>query len=110
MWGCTMRGSDLTEANPDGADLKGTPMAEDNDKPESRDLTETVSLWARLCSIIIVDLTSPASVPADRRRFPPEQERIGQLESGGGSNNASSTASGAWKSRIHPSRSVRRIG
>ena len=32
------------------------------------------------------------------------------VESGGGSNNASSAASGAWKSGSHPSRSARRIG
>ncbi|HEV3375671.1 MAG TPA: hypothetical protein VG126_00160 [Thermoleophilaceae bacterium] len=35
----------------------------DFEKPKSRDLTESVGLWAKLCSMIIVDLTSPASVP-----------------------------------------------
>ena len=33
-----------------------------------------------------------------------------QLESGGGSNNASSAASGAWKMRSHSSKSARPIG
>ena len=33
-----------------------------------------------------------------------------QFESGGGSNNASSAASGAWNMRSHSSKSARRIG
>lgn len=39
------------------------PMVFDFDAPNSRDLTETVTLWARLCSFIVADLTDPASVP-----------------------------------------------
>jgi Pentapeptide repeats (8 copies) len=46
-----------------GRSFSIVPLVFDFDKPESRDLTETVGLWARLCSIIIVDLTNPASVP-----------------------------------------------
>jgi Pentapeptide repeats (8 copies) len=38
-------------------------MVFDFGKPASRDLTESVTLWARMCSFIIADLTDPASVP-----------------------------------------------
>lgn len=47
------------------------PLVFDFEKPKSRDLTEAVSLWARLCSMIIVDLTSPASVPHELQEIVP---------------------------------------
>jgi hypothetical protein len=39
------------------------PLVFDFEAPKSRTLTETVTLWARLCSFIVADLTNPASVP-----------------------------------------------
>jgi hypothetical protein len=39
------------------------PMVFDFSKPASRDLTESVTLWARMCSFIVADLTDPSSVP-----------------------------------------------
>ena len=35
----------------------------DFSQPRSRDLTEALTTWARLCSFIIADLTDPSSVP-----------------------------------------------
>jgi len=39
------------------------PMVFNFSRPDSRDLTESVTLWARMCSFIIVDLSAPSSVP-----------------------------------------------
>jgi len=35
----------------------------DFSRPRSRDLTESLTTWARMCSFIIADLTDPSSVP-----------------------------------------------
>jgi hypothetical protein len=48
------------------------PLVFDFDKPGLFDLTESVSLWARLCSVIIVDLTNPASVPHELASIVPD--------------------------------------
>lgn len=48
------------------------PLVFDFEKPKVRDLTEAVALWARLSSMIVVDLTSPASVPHELASIVPD--------------------------------------
>lgn len=39
------------------------PLVFDFARPISRDLTESVTLWARLCHFMVADLSNPSSVP-----------------------------------------------
>jgi len=56
---------------------------------------------------VIAPLTT---YPATPRPIGGSGAPVVQFESGGGSNNASSAASGAWKMRSHSSKSARPIG
>ena len=52
------------------------PMVFDFEKPRSKDLTESVTLWARMCALIIVDLTHPASVPHELASIVPSLNSV----------------------------------
>lgn len=53
-------------------DLDYLPVLFDFEKPESRDLTETISTLAHLARFIIVDLTDPSSVPHEIATLAPQ--------------------------------------
>jgi len=48
------------------------PVLFDFDKPASRDLTETISLLARMARFVIADVTEPRSVPQQLMSFIPD--------------------------------------
>ena len=47
------------------------PILFDFDVPESRDITETVSLLARMARFIVADLTDPSSIPKELEAIVP---------------------------------------
>jgi hypothetical protein len=49
-----------------------TPILFDFDIPADRDITETVTLLARMARFIVADLTDPASIPMELQAIAPD--------------------------------------
>lgn len=55
---------------------KYSPVLFDFDKPASRDITETISILARMARFVIVDITEPRSVPQELMSFIPDSPSV----------------------------------